>query len=280
VASLPPELLALHRGLNRESALSWERFAEHRARVTALAVEPGGVRCTVLGAGNCNDLDLEALAARYAEVELVDVDGEALARARDRQRPETAARLVLRAPIDVSGVLGRLERFRRRALTPAELGALPQQCVQAALAGLTPGADVVVSAGLLSQIVHTCDRALGAQHEQLQIVACALVIAHLRVLAQLVRPGGTIVLVTDTVSSETYALEELWGERTPLALLDHLEETENFLSGTSPAFLRRTLRTDLVLGPLVEPPRLVEPWLWRLSDRLTLLAYALVFKRR
>jgi hypothetical protein len=88
------------------------------------------------------------------------------------------------------------------------------------------------------------------------------------------------VVVTDTVSSDSYALEELWGERAPVALLDHLEQTENFLSGTSPSFLRRILRTDEVLGRRLDAPRLIEPWLWRVNDRLTLLAYALVFGRR
>jgi hypothetical protein len=277
---VPPAFLSLHRELNRESAESWERFAEHRARVTALALEGSGARCLVLGAGNCNDLELDQLAARYGQVELADLDAEALARARDRQPANVAEKIVLRAPVDLSGALGRLERFRRRALGPGELGALSGESAAAVLAALPAGADTVVSSALLSQIVHTCDRVLGAAHQQLEIIACALVVAHLRALAQLVRPGGTVVLVTDTVSSETYALEELWAERAPLAHLDHLETTHNFLSGTSPAFLRRTLRTDPVVGPLVEPPRLAEPWLWRLSDRLTLLAYALVFKRR
>jgi len=137
-----------------------------------------------------------------------------------------------------------------------------------------------VSACVLSQVMHTCNRVLGPETLQLEIIACALVIAHLRLVGQLLRPGGTGVVVTDTVSSESYALEELWGERSPLALLDHLEETENFLSGTSPSFLRRVLRTDEVLRKTVDPPRLIEPWLWRLDDRLTLLAYALVFERK
>jgi hypothetical protein len=56
---VPAAVLELHRGLNRDTAESWQRHSEHRARVTALA--PGGESCAVLGAGSCNDLD--ALAA-------------------------------------------------------------------------------------------------------------------------------------------------------------------------------------------------------------------------
>lgn len=275
---VPAGLVELHRGLNRETAARWQEYSEHRTRVTALA--PGGERCAILGAGNCNDLDLEALAARYREVHLVDLDAEALERARDRQGPAVAARLVLHAPVDLSGALHRLPDLRRRSLTPAELGALPQTSADAAAAAVGGRYDTVLSACLLSQIMHSCNEALGPEAEQLQIIACALVVSHLRVVAQLLQPGGTGVIVTDTVSSDTYALEELWGERPPLAHLDHLEETENFLSGTSPSFLRRILRTDDALSKLVEPPRLVEPWLWRIDPQLTMLVYALVFSRR
>lgn len=274
---VPAGLIDLHRGLNRETAESWHQYADHRARVTALA--PGGERCAILGAGNCNDLDLEVLAARYREIHLVDLDAEALERARSRQRRGVVERLVLHAPVDLSGALHRLPSFRRRTLTPAELGSLPQTSADAVVAAIGGRFDTVVSACVLSQLMHSCNEALGPETPQLQIIACALVVAHLRTMGQLLEPSGTGVLITDTVSSDSYALEELWGERPPLALLDHLEETENFLSGTSPSFLRRILRTDDVLAKLVEPPRLIEPWLWRLDPHLTLLAYALVFER-
>jgi hypothetical protein len=275
---VPAGLIDLHRGLNRDTAESWHRYSEHRARVTALA--PGGDTCALLGAGNCNDLDLQSLATRYRELHLLDLDGEALDRARARQPDPVARKLVLHPPLDLSGALHRLEDFKRRTLTPAELGRLPQESAAGVLGAVEPRFDTVLSACLLSQIMHTCNRALGPQTAQLEIIACALVVAHLRLVAQLLRPGGTGVIVTDTVSSDSYALDELWGERAPLALLDHLEQTENFLSGTSPSFLRRILRTDELLRKTVNPPRLIEPWRWPLDDQLTLLAYALVFERR
>ena len=276
---VPSGLIDLHRGLNRETAENWRHFADHRQRVTALALAPGGDRCAVLGAGNCNDLDLAALAGRYREIHLFDLDLDALERARARQPTAVSERLVLHAPVDLSGTFHRLGSFRRRTLAPAELGALPQSCTDSVLRAVEPRFDAVVSACVLSQIVHTCNAELRGEAPQLEIIACALVVAHLRTVAQLLRPGGTGVIVTDTVSSDSYALEELWNERPPLALLDHLEQTGNFLSGTIPSFLRRILRTDEVVAPLLEPPRLVEPWLWHLDDRLTMLAYALVFRR-
>ena len=91
-----------------------------------------------------------------------------------------------------------------------------------------------------------------------------MVVAHLRMLAQLVKPGGTGLLVTDMVSSDTYPLEELWGQRSPWALVDELEATGNHLSGTTPKFLRRIVNTDPVIAPLVASGRAEEPWLWAL----------------
>src|SRR5437660_103300 len=67
-------LTALHRRNNRETAEGWQPFAEHRARVTGLLL-PGARRLAVLGAGNCNELDLTALGDAYREIHLADPDG-------------------------------------------------------------------------------------------------------------------------------------------------------------------------------------------------------------
>jgi hypothetical protein len=213
-------------------------------------------------------------------VHLVDLDVEAIGAARDRLPADLAARVVLHGPIDLGGGLGRLAGFRKRAVTPAELGALPGACAADALTALPDRFDLVASCGLLSQIVHTCHRVLGPAHPQIEAVACALVVAHVRILVQLVNPGGRAILVTDTATSDSYPLEELWGREPPLALLQRLEAGQNNLSGTGPVFLRRLLRTDRVAAPLVDDVRLVEPWLWRINPGLTLLTYALTCARK
>jgi hypothetical protein len=148
------------------------------------------------------------------------------------------------------------------------------------LAALPGHFDVVLSACLLSQLMHSCYVALGLAHPQLHMMATALAVTHLRSLAALVAPGGTGLLVTDTISSETYALEELWGDRPPLALLDEIDRADRTLSGTAPSFLRKILREDPEVAPLVTAPRLVEPWLWRFTEEMTFLVYALAFQRR
>jgi hypothetical protein len=283
---VPPaasDLLALHRRNNRESAELWQSFDEHRARLTALALAgaPEGGTLAVLGAGNCNDLDLAALAARFAAIHLVDLDEEAVRRAVSRQAPEVAAKLVLRAPVDLSGAFGRLGAFRKKPATPTDLATLPTTSVEAVVAALPGSFDAIVSTCFLSQLMQSLFHALGGRHPQLHIIACALAVAHLRSIARLLRPGGTAHVVTDTATTETYPLVDLWDQQPPLELLDHLERTDNVFSGTGPSFLRRILATDKQVAPLLAgSPRIAEPWLWRFTEERTYLVYALSFSRR
>ena len=70
---------------SNQSALGHEAsFAEHRARLTREIAErapaSGRGRLCLLGAGNANDVDLELLAKRFAEVHLVDLDRDAVGR--------------------------------------------------------------------------------------------------------------------------------------------------------------------------------------------------------
>ena len=277
---VPPLLLDYHRKNNRATGARWEGFAEHRARMTMLALQAPGQTLAVLGAGNCNDLDLPALAGRFRQIHLVDLDEEAVRRARDRQPAAVAAKLVLPAPLDLSGAFDRLAAFKNKPATTAEQTRLPAASAQKVLQALPGPFDVVMSACLLSQLMHSCYVALGLQHPQLHLVAAALAVAHLRSLAALLAPGGTGLIVTDTISSETYALEELWSDRPPLALLEEIDRNDRTLTNTAPSFLRRILREDAEVAPLVSPPRLVDPWLWRFTDEMTFMVYALVFQRR
>ena len=281
---IPSDQLQLHRTFNRNSADCWETFGSHRDKITELLGEHAGGRLVVLGAGNGNDLQLDRLvtvegaAGLFGEVHLVDLDTEALGRARARQSPEVAGALKLHAPVDVTGTLHRLRPLSRKEPTAAELKQLMAGPSDSVLSKLPGPFDCVLSTGLLGQIMHSCRVAMG-DSPHLGPVAQAAVIGHLTLLGRLCRPGGTAVLVTDTVSSETYPLEELWGEQPPLVLLAHLEGTDNIFSGTGPTYVRRLLKREELLRALFEPSRLVEPWLWRLGDKVTLLAYALVLRR-
>ena len=273
----------VQRAFNQETAGAWESFEPHRRHMTTLIAGSGGGHgrsLALLGAGNCNDVSLPELVACFGRVHLLDLDRAAIHGARGRQSPEVAERLVLHGSVDLGGALAEVGAFRARSATRDELGALSGSASRRALEGVPDRFDVVASTCLLSQLVHGCRLALGDAHPQLQPIACAVVVAHLRVVAQLLRAGGIGLIVTDLVSSDTYPLEELWDEQAPWALVEELEATGNHLSGTAPTFLRRIINTDPVIAPLVGAPRLERPWLWRVGPEETYLVYALSFQRR
>jgi hypothetical protein len=278
-APIPRDLIEVHRRYNRNSADLWESFANHRQRVTDLVRAAAGPTLAVLGAGNCNDLDLPALAGAFQQIHLADIDADALGRARARQPAEIAERLVVHAPVDLSGALLQLKAFARQLPTRAQLAALPRDSAEAVRTALPGPFHTVLSTGLLSQIMHSCRVALGIKHPHLPVVAKALATGHLRAMVQLLRPGGTGVLVTDTATSETAPQFEQWATSAPLPLLERLQKEEKLLSGTEPAPLLSALASDPVIAPLVHPPGLTAPGLWTLGQH-TLLVYALVFKRR
>jgi hypothetical protein len=280
-AAAPAPLLKHHRDNNRITAGSWVQFADHRARQTDLVLDAAGHGAArsvaILGAGNCNDLDLDRLAAVFDAIHLVDLDDEAVRRARARQHQTVAAKLAVHAPIDLSGALDQLPRLRGKDVSLAQLDALARRAQGSVATALPQRFDTVVSACLLSQIMHGCYVALG-EHPQLGAIGDALATAHLRALLDLARPGGRVVFVSDMVSSDTYPLRELWDHQPPADLLAHLDRTDNVLSGTGISFVRRTLAGES--ASLTERPRLVEPWLWQMHPDVTLMVYALLCQRR
>src|SRR5262245_33928069 len=73
---------------NRSTSGQWQLFASHRRNLERLLVpeEPErGARICVLGAGNCNDLDLKWLMQVYTQVHLVDIDPGAVSEGLRRQ---------------------------------------------------------------------------------------------------------------------------------------------------------------------------------------------------
>ena len=59
----------------------WDGYAHHRSVVTELLVRASSSdksSLCVLGAGNCNDLDLQQLQHNFSEIHLVDLDDEAI----------------------------------------------------------------------------------------------------------------------------------------------------------------------------------------------------------
>jgi len=262
--------------VNRNFAHNREWYAAHRARVTALvgAAGRGGDLC-VLGAGNGSDLDLPALAERFASLHLVDVDGEALERCRAAAPAELRERLVLHAGVDLSGFAERLDEWGDAFPAEAELGRAAQPAIHAILRRLGRAFDVVVSTCALSQLSAPYHRAWILPAHAWTSLHAAITAVHLATLAGATQPGGTGILVFDVLSSKTAPdLRALEGQA-PEALAAFLEEHGAGRFDPDPRGLLARLGT---LGRLVADPRLTGPWLWNIGAE-TQLVYGLSFTR-
>lgn len=273
---MPHELSAL----NDETAANWEWFATHRARLTGLvtrACHSRADRIGVLGAGNCNDIDL-AEALRYAgHIGLVDMDADALVQGVARQELARSDRITLHGGADITGARDCIDGWDRRAPSPGQIEIFRRRLAIVPRIPLAGECDVAVSSCVLSALISSVVQALGAEHPQTVDLIMKIRDQHLLVLAAHAKPGGRALLVSDLVSSDTcpelldapdVALPSLMAQ----ALADR-----NFFTGANPVVAIHRLR--ILAARTVREVRLIAPWRWRLSDTRAYLVYGIAFTR-
>ena len=271
-------LVARQLRLNRETLDNWRLYRSHREAVADLICQPpqpASARLCILGAGNCNDLDLARFSGRFAQVHLVDLDRQAMAKGVQRQSPLATGRISLHGGIDLTGILKTLatwERYRPGRESIAH-------CIREAraFAGLPfPGRfQVAASMCLLSQIIDSIVSVTGSGAVPKELVN-TLRQRHLRLLAELLLPGGVGYLVTD------FALER-GGARPARQILPEPESAagapgDAFL-GLNPGELRESVSNDAVLRHQVRHARVSPSWLWRQNPRRSLRVCAVSFQR-
>jgi len=254
----------------------YDAFAVHRARLTALTTAGADAtqRLCVLGAGNCYDLDLEQLTAVFKEVHLVDIDQAAVRRARERLRGAAKAKVFLHAPLDLTGLVDRLDRWRSFQVEPQELMEHPAR-VSAHIAERLPGPfDVVLSACVLSQMHLGVLNVLSLEHRLFEATRQLINLTHLRTLAKLTAPTGLALVVTDVASDEIHPLGELdeAGDHRPL--LAELARTGSLVFAVEPELLAWTVGEDPMLQRSVEMSAPLAAWIWRNGPNRIFLVYA------
>jgi hypothetical protein len=255
---------------NADVREAWQRFRPHRERVTRLLVEPmpsPDETLCVLGAGNCNDVDLTQLTQAFAEVHLVDLDEVALEFGVSHQDASSQS-LRVHAGLDVTGVVAELAAAcRAGALDEAASRALIDRAAGAPLPPLGGPFDVVASVGLLTQLIDSIRLAVGEAHPRFVDLLLAVRNRHLGMLVELTRPGGRLVLVTDVVSSATFPdlpqIPEAQLRDTVLRLI----QARNFFTGANPFVLWRLLQSEPELTRHTSSVQLLGPWLWDLGPR-------------
>lgn len=270
---------------NESTREHWNYFASHRAEIQKLVIPAllagangGGTLC-VLGAGNCNDVDLRALSAAFREIILVDIDGAALAAAVRRQGVAGAAGIQLRGGVDLTGIADLFPVWERSAPSREAVSRAARRAMEAAAPDVGGPFDVVLSPCLLSQLVGYASDVLGRGHSGRLELLLALRTRHLRMLVDLIKPGGTGVVACD-VASSTGNPELLGMRKEKLAgYLDRLAYTDRGFDGLSPLAMKSALSGDPLVAPLVGSVQQVAPWLWRLGPARTFLVYGLRLRK-
>ena len=263
-------MLAAHAkqcSLNERTASFWDSYARHRAEVSTRILTCAGPQASlcVLGAGNCNDLDLAALASAYRETVLVDWDRPALEQGVARQLGKSPQNLRVFGPCELTGFLPLLQPGA--AVNSALIERFLRGELQPDLAGL--GAfDVVVSTCVLSQLLDAATHLLGPEHARSREIAVALRRQHIHVMCQLLAPGGTGLIVTDIVSSETAPALLATGEPDLKPIARELLVAGNFFAGLHPGHLY------LDLPATAAAPQVSDPWLWQMGSRRFLVIAA------
>jgi len=258
---------------NRETRELWHEMGPHRQRVTReiLKLCHPGARVCVLGAGNCNDLDLPALTANCKQLVLVDLDQEALELARERQGAR-AANLELVGNVDVTGT------FEIMANGANSSAAMIEAATHFGGPEL-PGEpfDVMVSACLLSQFLLAARASLPPESAELRRLALALRDRHLALLLRHTVAGGRALVITDIVSSSTAPMLRTCQSFELARLRDQLLAAQNHFFGLNPQSLERYVRKQLAqeCGEIKQRP----PWLWSFGERCFLVV-ALVLERQ
>lgn len=187
-----------HIKYNRATADRWRDFEEHRKHVMALLCQdaaPGSSLC-VLGAGNCNDLDLGLLMQSFGEVHLFDIDEHAMQTGVTRQGVDSD-QLILHSGIDLGGFFHVLDEGGDADACRSAIDAFecPADCGPY---------DVVASVCLLSQLKHSLFLRFAQDEKNYSALCDAIRRRHYQVLQGLLRPGGHGVLITDFTSSDLY----------------------------------------------------------------------------
>lgn len=271
---------------NRSTRDHWTYFASHRAQIhqlvlpdLAAAEAAPSRRMCVLGAGNCNDVDLPELTERFAEVHLVDIDAAALRAAADRQSVDRRDRLRLHGGVDLTGVAEVFPRWERRPPPADEVSDAAGRVVRSVVPDVGGPFDLVLSPCLLSQLVGYAGDVLGRSHPRRRELLLALRTRHLRTVVELLAPGGTGVIVCDVASSTGHPeLCRTRRDQLP-GLLDRLTYTERGFEDLSPPAMRAAMASDPLVAPLLGRVVQVPPWLWHLGPNRTFLVYALRLRR-
>lgn len=255
---------------NLESRPNWERGTAHREKLTGLLAgfsDSQSRSLCILGAGNCNDLDLKQLAQVFSEIHLVDLDESALAHAVESQGLSTEYPLFLHN-YDLTGVGPQLAAWNADSSdADAALAKILQNLSEPAELKLSETYDVVCSTCILSQLIALGVKSVGDEHPRFEELMVAIRAQHFQTMINLIGESGTGLLVSDFVSSTSAPdLPQIPDEQF-LPYLSQLLINRNFFHGVNPGVLLSLLVGKTPLASQVRDVEMLPPWRWNLGAR-------------
>jgi hypothetical protein len=280
----PPDPIRAEQARQNQSTRGQRGFYEsHRASMERLIVPKtrGGKIC-VLGAGNCNDLDLTWLTEVYREVHLVDLDEEALAEGVARQKVDGAA-VHCHSPIDLTGIAAQVAQWESKVPGEPAIVAAIERLLEAPDCRWGE-CDRVVSPCVLTQTMNPPRNALreayGPSHPLRAKLRQALLTRHLRTIAASLRPSGKGVVAIDLISNELFeGLPRVGLDELPGLMSKFIGDGRHYL-GVEPAAIVAAWRGAEELRRQLKAPEFHRPWLWHLGLRKSFLVYGVTFEKR
>jgi hypothetical protein len=257
-------LLERERERNASTRGRFAHYAQHRAQQMALTQGLRGERIAVLGAGNCNDLELPALVQGFEEVHLFDIDAEAIDKALEGQNRDVQRACRLHAH-DLTGVASFLEDWQ--ASPPDPLDA--QVAAWSKLSPLLHEAgqfDAVLSTCMLSQVAINLRDFFGLT-PALNSALLAAIAGHIMLASALTKVGGVVLVTSDCITNR-YPIHQEAQARGPLDAIFHLAAQGAAFPGTDPDLIAALLAT-----PDFSRPQFKNAWIWDLSEQ-SYLVYA------
>ncbi len=254
----------------------WELSINHRGIVTELicseAPQENG-SLLILGAGECNDIEIGLLLDKYAEITLMDIDSASLRAGVSRQNVNLDPRVVPIGGVDLAQSTRLLERYARE---PSEQlrSTIMERSVIHELSGLGKH-DVIVSTCVLSQLIGKVVTCFEDREEEFVELLKIVRRSHLEIMLNGLHPGGVGILVTDFVSSES--LPELLETEDLQTTVSKAIETNNFFHGLNPQMVARVL-TESDLTNQLQTLDVTAPWRWVTPLRVY-ACFAIIFKK-
>jgi len=266
--------------MNRRAPDASDWYSSHRRRLMDELPKTSGDLC-VLGAGNCADIDLEYLAKRFHEIHLVDLDGAAIERARDRQPKAVRERVVLHGDRDFSGILRHLDDWGERFPSDAELGETALHAAHGLVQSLGRPFDVTLSTCVLSQLVLPFQETwVMTEEEWDKLLGCTTAV-HLATLFGATREGGSAFMAFDVASSDHLPGLLAYRDRPSDELQAFVEQqvAAQQVTLNPPPELLLAQVTGSGLREGLASTRITLPWLWDIKSAQQLV-YGFGFQRR